>query len=208
MSGSVQTVEGLVLTRALSPGGFDRLTVLTRERGLYPVFRRVSANAKGSTSPDLFDTASLVLNERRAGAFFLSEYSLLKRRTGLGAGYALLAAASKWAAFASANAVHMESTAELFDTGVRLLDALDAGATPGPALFKAYYLFGRSEGLPVREDWFAGLSAALAERAAFLLQTPLPELAPSYDADGAALAESVLQWMCGNHDILPPRGAE
>ncbi|HNX04351.1 MAG TPA: hypothetical protein PKI32_02555 [Opitutales bacterium] len=208
MAGGVLTVEGIVLTRALSAGGFDRLAVLTQERGLVHVMRRVATSSKAGTVPDLFDSASLVLTERRADAFFLSEYTLVRRRTGIGARYGLLAAASKWAGFVAANAGELETTQKLCEISTKLLDALEEGTAPGTALFKALFLFAKSEGLPVRGEWLAGLSAAGRETAERLLSTPLGEIAGDGDAEGGAFAESVLRWMCGFHDILPPRMEE
>jgi hypothetical protein len=196
---------GVVLGVEPSAGGFDRLFFLTSDQGLLRVMNRPAKSLASGARPDLFDSASIVAGVRQGGGTFLSEYSLLKRRSGIGAGYPLLAAASKWASFVAANAPDMESTADLFAITEKLLDCLDGGAMPGPALFKAFYLFARGEGLPAKEAWLANLAGERREKAIRILSLPIGELTPEDAAAGDAFAEAILRWMCAECEIAAPK---
>lgn len=205
MAGAVLSAAGVVLGVDPSAGGFDRLSFLTPDKGLLRVMSRPAKGPASGARPDLFDSASIVSGVRQGGGMFLSEYSLLKRRSGIGAGYPLLAAASKWASFVAANAPDMESTADLFAITEKLLDSLDGGAAPGPALFKAFYLFARGEGLPAKEAWLAGLAGERRDRALRILSMPIGDLTPEDAAAGDTFAEAILRWMCAECEIAAPK---
>ncbi len=205
MAGAVLSAAGIVLGVEPSAGGFDRLLFLTPDKGHLHVMSRPAKGLSSGARPDLFDNAAIVAGVRQGGGMFLSEYSLLKRRAGIGAGYPLLAAASKWAAFVAANAPAMETTTDLFAITEKLLDSLDGGAAPGPALFKAFYLFARGEGLPAKEAWLAGLSGPRRVEALRLLSLPLGELTEADGAAGAIFGEEILRWMCAECDIAAPK---
>lgn len=200
------SVSGVVVGRSPTAGGYERLELLTDGNGLLSLMRRPGAK-NAVTQPDLFDLCEVRLEARSGGAWFLREYVLLRRFAGLGSRYGALVAASEWGRLVLANAHSVESTALLYSVTVRALDAWERGVEPSAVRLKALYLFARDEGLPVREDWFAGLSEDRKGVAASVMNTPLDSLDPgSVDASVLdALAASLEKWMCGEHYIVPPR---
>jgi hypothetical protein len=200
---------GFILSREPTAGGYERLGVLSKENGYLRVMRRPSSKIGSGSAPDLFDLCAVTLEARQGGAWFLREYEVLKRFSGIGGRYEALEAASMWAGLASANAPELESCAVLFDITAKLLGAIDQGASSHAALLKALYLFARSEGLPVREDWLVNLPALQRKTAEEVLHLPLDEVAASavsnaFAEEQAALCGNMILWMCRNHNIVPP----
>jgi len=198
---------GYVLGRESTAGGYERLALISGENGFLRVMRRPSAKTANNPAPDLFDYCAVNLRSRQGGAWFLGEYEVLRRFSGIGARYEALEAASAWAAFASVNAPEMESCEALCEISAKLFDALDRGAPPQAALLKALYLLARSEGLPVREEWLAGLSSDQRKTAETVLRVPLSEDVSTASKppceDPAALNRGIENWMCRNHNFLP-----
>lgn len=204
-----QSAVGIVMGRSPTAGGYERIELLTDGGGLLPLMRRPGA-AKGVTQPDLFDLCAVELESRSGGAWFIKEYIVTRRFGGLGERYGALVAASAWSRLVLSNAASVESTSFLYNVSLLSLDALEKGAEPSAVRLKALYLFARDEGLPAREDWFAGLSASRRTLAAEVLKIPLESFdAEKMDtAEVAALADGIEKWMCAEHHIVPPRTAK
>jgi hypothetical protein len=175
--------------------------------------RRPAASLNAEVQPDLFDLCAVELEARQGGAWFLREYELVQRFSGLGTRYEALGAAGSWARLALANASDVESTAGLYGITQKLLGALDRGASPPATLLKALFLFARDEGLPANEEWLRELTPVQRETAVIILTRPLAELDETAAsgvraADAAALAEDITKWMCQNHHIVAPFQAQ
>jgi hypothetical protein len=209
MTRDTLSASGYVLSRDLTVGGYERIGVLSADEGFLRVMRRLSAKTAVEQVPDIFDHCAINLRSRQGGAWFLSEYEVLRRYSGIGAKYDALDAASTWAALASANAPELESCAALCEISAKLFDSLDRLAPPQPALLKAIYLFAKSEGLPAREEWLVGLINKQRKTAETVLRLPLDEAASaasnSITEDVTALNRDIVEWMCRNHDMVPPR---
>ena len=204
MSAKTLSVKALVLMKAQSAGGYERLSLLTRDEGLLHAMRRPAA--KG-TVPDLFDLAELLLSARQGGAWFMNEYVPERRHTGIGASYSALAAASAWARLVLANAPSMDGTEGLYDLSLKTFDALDRGLHAELVLAKALFSFAVSEGLPAREEWLPRLSQDKRNAVSALLFKPVSgadEALVAAHAD-AGLCESLTRWMCTEHHIIQPR---
>jgi len=201
-----QSATGIVLAKELTAGGFERMRILTAET-LLVVMRRPGKSVGGGDAPDLFDLCTVELDARGGGAWFVREYSLERRHSGIGARYETLAAASAWARLLLTNAPSMDGTASLFEVSLKALDAWERGAPAQVVLLKALFLFARDEGLPVREEWLVQLLPAERDAAAAALRTPLDESSGT-DANAdiiAALPERMTEWMCNSHHIMMPR---
>ena len=199
------SATGFVLSRNLTAGGYERLGLLSAQNGFLRPLRRLSSKTENRPCPDLFDLCSVALESGRGGAWFLREYEVLRRFSGIGARYEALEAASDWARLAGANAPELESCAKVSELTFRFFDALDKGFPVQAVLLKTYYLFAGSEGLPVREEWLAGLSSVQRKTADTALRTPLGEVSESAVsfAGLASLNGDVVSWMCRNHHIVP-----
>ena len=203
------SATGIILARGTTAGGYEKLSLLSGENGLVRIMRRQSASQKNVTLPDIFDLCSVSLEGKQGGAWFLQEYTALRRFAGLGAHYPALEAASLWARLMLANAGDVESAAGLFNITLKALDAWDKGAEPSAVRLKALYLFARDEGLPAREEWLSGLPEARRNVAELALRTPLDAIQTDADncAEVMALADSLTRWLCESQYIIPPRDA-
>jgi recombinational DNA repair protein (RecF pathway) len=202
MSRRVLAVHGVVLARRETAGGFERLDLLAPGQGLLACMRRVSQR-KGQVLPDLFDVCACVLEARESGAWFVKEYELLRRHGGIGARYAALREAGAWARIVLANAPHMESVDALHALTLQALDAWERGGDPEAVLLKALYVFGRDEGLPVKEQWLRELPGAQREAAGQILSTPAAEQEGAAPEAGALVA-SLRSWLATQHHLVDP----
>jgi hypothetical protein len=199
------SAQGILLAREETPGGYERLHLLAAGQGPLKLMRRPSSKPGATILPDLFDLASVELESRQGGAWFVREYTLLRRHTGIGASYPALSAAARWSALVLANAPHMEDCDSLYDISLKLLDALERGGHPEAMLLKSLFLFARSEGLPVSEDWYQNLGPEMKAAAAGALNRPASEGLPETVAEAVpALADSLTRWMTGEHHIVAP----
>ncbi len=177
----------------LTPTGekFTQVKLLSAERGLLSVLRRNRSKAN-SFSLDLFDQGEAHLDFRsgeNTNNGFLTEFSVSKKRAGLGKSYATLQAASWLSALLIANPLHDDELGEeTFRLAERALDALNEQAPPQAVLLKTLYVYARDEGYPVLADWAAKLPTALSQNVTALLNTPLKEITLSKEDQQNAFA--------------------
>ena len=164
MKSGWQPGEGCVLKRAPSGELHERLSLLCPDRGLIRCLRRCSTRAHTSAAtPDLFDLARFQLERSRQGGelWFLAEYEVIQRHSGIGRSYAALQCASEYTRIIESNAEHLEDPEQLYRELVISLQAFDRGLRPDLVLLKALYRYARSEGYAVREQWYAGLHSSM-----------------------------------------------
>ena len=197
------SITGVVLARRETSGGFERLDILTASHGLLHCMRRLGKRQE-QTLPDLFDGCECELESRGGDACFVVEYTVSRRRQGIGASYPALREASAWARLVLANAPHMESTAPLHALTVQALDAWETGRHPEAVHLKVLYLLGRDEGLPVKEQWLRELPPPDRARAQEVLATPLGDLDEEAVGTGA-LVGSLRSWLANQHHLVDPQ---
>lgn len=189
----------LVLDR--TPRGENRILLKTvgMTHGYRMLMKRVSATRlTQSVTPDLFDTAD-VRYEGQKG--FLSDYQLIRRRSGIARQYDAFQAASRFAAFLCRNLNEMPLDADDFHTFVRGFDALEAGWLPDAVLVKTLYLMARKEGYAVDGQWLAGLTQDLAQTAQRLLRQSLAELRTD-TAKAHLVCQSLWRWLASDTDYI------
>lgn len=149
------TTTGIVLDRTPTADHWLRLGLFSAEHGLLDVLQRLSRKSSGATPAlDLFDELRVTLESRNQGrTWFMREAVSLRRRPGLGASYAALREACRFARVLTRNPLHEESREAVYTLLGRALDAWETGARPDAIYFKSLYLFARDEGYPVREEW-------------------------------------------------------
>ncbi len=203
MQAHLLNAHGVVLDREERGESYIYFRILNSEAGLLTcMFRR--AKAPRRESPDLFDHVDLVLERRtHGGGWFVREWRLIQRFQGIGESYAVLKEASLWARLVVANAQHMAHFETVLDVTLRALAAWDSKAPPAVIHLKALYLFCRDEGLPVKEQWLASLSAPLQQAARELISQPSGDAADQED-DAAELLTLLKRWASGQHYILVP----
>jgi hypothetical protein len=163
--------------RPAAADGWYTLLLFSAEHGLITARQRLPKKPGGSQLRlDLFDEAAVELESSNQGrSWFVREARLIARQDALGRSYAALQSASVLAALLARNPVNPESRGSVGALLRTALPAFARGPHPEIVLFKAFYCFARDEGYPVKEDWFAGLSAADQRLAADLLNRPLAE---------------------------------
>ena len=198
--------EALVLKTEPSGESFLKLYVLTAESGIFLCMKRISKKINTSITPDLFDTAVILLETSQQGTMrFVKEYQLRQRRDIIGQNYRSLRSASRLSQLLVTNASHMPESEWLFTLTERAFDAFAAGKAPDVVLLKSLYLLLKDEGYPVRESWWPTLRTDLRETAKRLLSKPSP---PHIDKTEQDICESIehhlTQWMRHQTDLIIP----
>jgi len=193
---------GIVLRFQESGERFLSLAFFSETQGLYHPLLRPS---KKDTRPDLFDTARIKLSKAKQGSLvFASEYSPIRRRSGLSRSYANLTLAARFAEIIRINIQHLPDHQIIFELSSRLFDSLESAPAPKAAYLKTLYLFAKTEGFAVREDWVAGLDRVSRESLAQILRRSLAEQTDDphlFDS----LTLSLENWLSGNADFIIPR---
>lgn len=177
MAGPVDSVEGTVLLREVTGEHFDRITLLSPGSGLLPFLQRRSRKSIPGGTLDLFDRIVATLEHKEAGSLrFSREICLLRRRSGLSRHYEGLREACRFARLLLANPVHEDSRQAvdaLFDQAIEAWERGDRADIVG---LKALFVFARTEGYPVREDWRRRLGDDDRATTARLLNQPTGSL--------------------------------
>lgn len=208
MTSPLKATEALVLSRKDSGEHHMQLTLFSRDSGLITGMQRVSRSSRNrkSATADLFDHIRANLKfpkSGESGLYFIEEMDVLQRFSGIGQNYRKLNAAVDYARILIRNASHLEDHERIFQRAQQLFRALEASALPHVAVLKAFYLFLREEGYPVKEDWWKSLSPGDRTTAAALLTRPLKEIELSPDAtEPEHLLDSLRSWVRAQTDIL------
>lgn len=177
MPGLPLQTDAFILLKRPPADSFQSFTVFSATHGTLLAMQRVSRkSASTQVALDLFDEVSLSLESSNQGrTWFVKEAQLLHRPANLGRSYEALRFASALAGLIARNAVPEESRAAVAALLRQALASLADGARPEIVWCKSLFLFARDEGYPVKQDWFAMLSAADRDDAARLLNRPLAE---------------------------------
>lgn len=159
MAGPIESMEGTILLREVTGEHFDHITVLSPGAGLVSFLHRRSRKSGPTGSLDLFDRIAATLERRDSGGLpFSREVRILRRRSGLGEHYEGLREACRFARLLIANPVHDDSREAVGNLLEQALDAWERGDHAAIVAVKCLYVFARTEGYPVREDWRRRLS--------------------------------------------------
>jgi recombinational DNA repair protein (RecF pathway) len=196
----------LVLCTEHSGESFLKLHLLSAEQGIFLCLKRISRKAKEQTSPDLFDSAEVILESSQQGTMrFVKEYHLTLRRAAIGQSYQNLRCASRLAQLLVTNANHLPESTVLFDLTERALDAFAENKSPPIVILKSLYLLLKEEGHPVRESWWPQLPPSLRESARDILGAPVPRHCDEEKAAHcAAIEASLIRWMRHHSDWIVP----
>ena len=198
--------EALVLKTEPSGESFLKLHVLTAESGIFLCMKRISKKTNTSTTPDLFDTAVILLETSQQGTMrFVKEYQLMQRRDVIGQNYRSLRNASRLSQLLVTNASHMPESEWLFTLTKRAFDAFTAGKAPDVVLLKSLYLLLKDEGYPVRESWWPTLRTDLRKAAKRLLSKPSPaHIDKPEQKTCESIEQHLTEWMRSQTDLIIP----
>ncbi len=174
MAGAAVQVSGIILKREPSGEKFERLYLLSEERGLLPLLMRRPGAKRNSTLPDIFDRVEFLVDDKPGSDFsFVREARILRKRTALGASYAALVRASEFALILHRNLprdIRAKGVYELFETA---LEAWERGLQPDIVFFKSLFLLARGEGYPIQQEWLNQLPDPSRREAKSLVNLPV-----------------------------------
>jgi len=198
----LQTTAFVLDRRQSGSDAFEHLTLCSATAGLLLGLRRVGGKAAGRPPPlDLFDEAELWLESTNQGrTWFIREHRHLTRHPGIGGSYAALRAAAALAQLITRHPLPEESREPLVALLRQTLGALDRGARPDLAWFKALYCLLRDEGYPVKQHWWAQLPPTAQAEAARCLRLPLAEQQPPADRV-AELTRALEAWVAAETEL-------
>ncbi|MBE2215074.1 MAG: hypothetical protein IAE82_14465 [Opitutaceae bacterium] len=205
MSAPTLATEFHVLDRGPGAEGWMRLTVFSAADGRLECMQRITAKpAAAAPMLDLFDFARATLETRNQGrTWFVREALPLRRRTGLGASYAALTHACRFARVLARTPVHEESRATVAALLERALDAWETGIRPDAVYLKSVFLLARDEGFPVREAWIRQLPAGDRTAIDAVLRQPAAgQTTP--EAEVRRLATALEDYLAHEHDFVFP----
>lgn len=188
--------EAIVLKLTPSGERFTQVDLLSPQFGLCRLLKR-NRSKTGGFAIDLFDQGEAQVDHKPSESVnrgFLTDFTVSKKRSGLGKSYRLLQAASWMSGMLLRNPMHEETCEDLYRLAEKAFDALDLNSSPHAVMLKTLYVFARDEGYPVLEDWASKLPSQLARTVATLLNTPLAEINLEQESQRAAF-DSLAQYV-------------
>jgi len=197
--------QGYLLRKADSGESHLLLVVFLQENGLRHVLARKRTRPQpGSHLPDLFDLGEFSIEQKDpARPAFLREFSPSRRFEGISRHYANLTAASRLTRFYERNLIHLEHFAPVWELLGQALQGLAEKPEPELILFKALYVFARSEGYPVRAQWLESRPRDMREA----MLTALRAAPGDQPLDKEVLREwtaDLCRFFQNSTDLLPP----
>jgi recombinational DNA repair protein (RecF pathway) len=160
MAGPTHTLETWVLQKRPPAESFQTFTVFSAATGAILALQRISRKST-STALDLFDQATLVLEEPSQGqAWFVKEARVQSRLTGVGKDYETLRFASNFASFVARNPLSEESRPAVFELLGQAFQAFAETGRPDVVYLKSVYRYCRDEGYPLKQAWVPSLPPA------------------------------------------------
>jgi recombinational DNA repair protein (RecF pathway) len=153
--------QGCLLRKAESGESHFLLVFFMRERGLQmTLMRKRTRSSPLAHEPDLFDSGDLVIEQKGENKpAFLKEFTPNLRFTEIARQYTALKAASQLTRFYEKNLFHMEHFEAAWELLHTALDSFSRNNHPGVTYLKALYVFAKSEGYPVKEEWLGSQSS-------------------------------------------------
>ncbi len=139
--------------------------------------RRPSKASTFLNDPDLFESGELNIEKKGENKpAFLKEFVPHSRYQGIARKYKALKAASRLARFYEKNLIHMEFFDAAWELLHTALDSFSSKEQSDTILLKSLYVFARSEGYPVRENWLENLSPQIKSEIASVIQSPVDSI--------------------------------
>jgi hypothetical protein len=205
---AMRQADILLLSKEASGERFWKYTVISPELGGCICLMSRSVGGKGrevKIVADLFDSATVHVRKPSGSEalYFIEDYELRTRRSGLGKDYKTLQAAAFWAGFLVRNlaSIPEDGGTAVFKHAERALDLLEQQYPADWVLFKAVYLMLKLEGYPVRESWWRELPPQDQAAASYWLSQKIV-LLPVDKSNGLGPIFSSLQdWMTANTEL-------
>jgi hypothetical protein len=152
--------QGCLLRKELTGENHNLLVFFLKDNGLQMVLsRRPYKTSTLLNDPDLFESGELNIEKKGDNKpAFLKEFVPNSRYQGIARKYKALQAASRLTRFYEKNLIHMEFFDAAWELLHTALDSFSSKEQSDTILLKSLYVFARSEGYPVKENWLEKLS--------------------------------------------------
>jgi len=206
MNSRTTSERALVLRITPSGESFRKIDLLTKETGYLLSLQRISKKNPSSITPDIFDSADVLLERSHQGTtYFVKDYHLVQHRRDIGQSYRKLQYACEFCTLIVNNAAHMADPALIYETTERTLNAFAEKELPEIVSLKTLYLLLKDEGYPVRESWWPQLPQYLKETARQLINEPSPEnISKEQHEDCLKVTQSLRNWLTLETDLTLP----
>ncbi len=176
MAGLTYSLDAWVLNKRPPAESFQTLTVFSVTHGAQTALQRISQKANSASVLDLFDEASLIVEEPNSGqSVFVKEVRILTRHSTLGKNYETLRLASFFAKLVGKNPAGAESRASIYDLLRDSFRAFAETERPDIVYLKSVYRFCRDEGYPLKQAWMPILPATDRRELVTILNQPVSE---------------------------------
>ena len=168
--------DAIVLDKSLRGEDFFLYTLLSPTEGLCYCMKKIPSR-KTAILPDFFEELSLKIEQPSSGSvFFLRDFESINKNLHLAQNYSAMMTAGEIAKFIIKNATHLESTQKLYTYLKSSLNALSHKDKHDIVHIKFLYAFVKSEGFPIKEDFYSSLPPHNQEVFSTLILTPTEQL--------------------------------
>lgn len=194
-----ESITGIVLDKSLRGESGILFKIFSEEAGLCVLYKRVGQK-KTSHLPDLFDEICAECEKSKTGdMFFLKDFELLKSHPQIARDYESFQIACEISKCAFKNAAYLEEFSNFHKILAASFGAINSGADALCVFIKYLYVFMRSEGYPIKEDFAASLTIGEFETLKEILSTPALQLK---SRNAAPLLKKMQNWIISNTSVI------
>ncbi|MDX8415276.1 hypothetical protein [Intestinicryptomonas porci] len=194
-----ESITGIVLDKSLRGESGILFKIFSEEEGLRVLYKR-AGQKKTSHLPDLFDEICAECEKSKTGdMLFLKDFELLKSHSEIANNYDSFKTACEISKCALKNAAYLEEFSKFHKILAASFDAINSGADAQCVFIKYLYVFMRSEGYPIKEDFAASLTLGEFETLKEILSTPALQL-KSKDAE--PVLKKMQNWIKSNTSVI------
>ena len=192
--------RGFLLRKEEAKSSYLKINFFSQDIGSILCMYRIS---KKKTAPDLFDFAELSLKKADQGdLYFIEDYQLLERFHGIGKDYKKLQYTCEFCKLLANNPIENQSIQALYSLCDKSLRAWNQDTNwPEVVFFKAFYLYLKIEGLPVKEDWIVRLKQTERNNCKEILTSSLDSLSHEKEII-EGLVDSLKKWVKSNAGFI------
>ena len=168
--------EAIVLDKSLRGEDFFLYTLISPTEGLCYCMKKIPSR-KTAILPDFFEELFLKAEQPTSGSvFFMRDFECINKNLHLAQNYAAMMSAGEISKFIIQSANHLESTQKLYTYLKNALNAFQHKDKHDIVHIKWLYVFVKSEGFPIKEDFYSGLPPHEQEMFSTLILTPTEQV--------------------------------
>lgn len=202
MAGCQLSIEGFLLSKELTGESHYRYQIFTYKKGLISCLKRRSNKPSIKTQPDIFDYASVELDQStQNNIYFMRDFQLLKRYQTIGNDYKTFFYASDFSRILIKTLMHASYSPPVYQLFAQALESWASNIRPEAVFFKSLYLFVKKEGYPIKEQWWKSIIRSKRDAVASILKYPINKQETPV-ATIESLNQDLKKWVTGYTDII------